>query len=65
VADAESLEMNVMLPIETLDWSSFRAVIIGPMVFVCKWNAKSSYELASELGSAYEDEEFSYISLAL
>ena len=43
--EPESLEMNVIAPIGILALSSLWAQMMGPMVLVRRWKAKSSYEL--------------------
>lgn len=47
MAEPESLDMKTMVPIGMLVCSSFCAVIIGPIVLVCKWKANSSKDLES------------------
>jgi hypothetical protein len=43
--DPESLDMKTMVPMGMLVWSNLLAVMMGPIVFVCKWKANSSKEL--------------------
>lgn len=41
--------MKTMVPIGIVVLSNFCAVMIGPIVLVCKWKANSSKELRKEL----------------
>lgn len=43
--EPESLDMKTMVPIGMFVFSNFCAVMMGPMVLVCKWKANSSKDL--------------------
>lgn len=47
LAEPESHDMKATVPVATLVVKSFRAVMMGPIVFVCRWNATSSNGLES------------------
>jgi len=43
--------MKTMVPMGIMVWRSLWAVMIGPIVLVCKWKANSSKELVGQPSS--------------